>query len=197
MCQTVVWAAEFYASDTAHELLQAMIMSNPKKISERLQGTKRYLSDTDECKGIYRDMWVLGVIVVILIPVFQFVRPAWMMWTLSVLVIFCTMPLIRISEKLFGSDNTDILPPVKDATGQATPHADMFREMIGRTGRAVTLLRPGGQVRVDDRIVCALAEGGVILKGTAVEVIDSDSMNLIVREAETDTDVIEQSDLTA
>ena len=179
-------------------------MGNPKKSSEGPQGAKRGLSDMDHWtptedmegpRGVFRDAWVLVVIAFILIPVFQFVRPAWMMWTLAVLVpVFCLAPLLRLSDKLFGSDNTDILPPAKDATGQATPHADMFGKMIGRTGTAVTLLRPGGQVRVDDRIVCALAEDGVIRKGEAVEVVDSDSMNLIVRKAERDTDVTEQSD---
>jgi len=138
---------------------------------------------------------VLAALASILTPVFCLVRPVEVMWTVAALVVaFCSAPLFWGIGKLFDSDNTDILRPAEDATGHATPRADMLREMIGRVGTTVTLLRPGGQVRVDNRIVCALAESGVIRKDTPVVVVDADSMNLIVREADADTDATEQSD---
>ncbi len=157
---------------------------------------------TNEPKPLDLLLGNLVAMAIFLTPVFWFVRPAWVMCTYAMLIVllffFCPPhSVLSVLNMLLGSDNTDVLPPAEDATGQVTPQANIFRKMIGRTGTAVTLLRPGGEVRVDDRLVCALAENGVIRKGTPIVVVDADSMNLIVREADTDIDVTEQSDTIA
>jgi membrane-bound serine protease (ClpP class) len=74
-----------------------------------------------------------------------------------------------------------------DATGQGTPEADTYDEMIGKTGTAVTLLRPGGMVEIAARRLPAHAETGVIEKDTPIVVVGADSMNVIVRKADADT----------
>ncbi len=78
------------------------------------------------------------------------------------------------------------LSKAPDATGQGTPEADTYDEMIGKTGTTATLLRPGGMVRIDDKRLPAHAETGMIEKDMPIVVVGSDSMNLIVRKADTD-----------
>jgi len=89
------------------------------------------------------------------------------------------LPKTPLGKRMF-------LSKAPDATGQGTPDADTYDEMIGKTGTAVTLLRPGGMVRIDNKRIPAHAETGIIEKGTAIIVVGADSMNLIVRKGETD-----------
>jgi membrane-bound ClpP family serine protease len=90
------------------------------------------------------------------------------------------LPKTPIGKRLFLSE-------APDGTGQATPEADTYDEMIGKTGTASTPLRPTGMVRVDDKRLPARAETVMIEKDTPVIVTDADSMNVIVRKIENNT----------
>ncbi len=90
------------------------------------------------------------------------------------------LPKTPLGKRLF-------LAKAPDATGDGTPQADMYDEMIGKTGTAVTLLRPAGMVEVDAKRLPAQAETGMIEKGTPIVVVAADSMNVIVRKADIDT----------
>ncbi|MDP6542347.1 MAG: NfeD family protein [Phycisphaerae bacterium] len=79
------------------------------------------------------------------------------------------------------------LAKAPDATGDGTPQADTYDKMVGKTGTAVTLLRPGGMVQIADERVPAHAETGMIEKDTPIVVVGADSMNVIVRTADIDT----------
>jgi membrane-bound serine protease (ClpP class) len=89
------------------------------------------------------------------------------------------IPKTPLGKRLF-------LSKAPDATGQGTPEADTYDGMIGRTGLAATLLRPGGMVLIDSKRLPAHAETGVIEKDTPIVVVGADSMNLIVRKADID-----------
>jgi len=79
------------------------------------------------------------------------------------------------------------LSKAPDATGQGTPEADIYDEMIGKKGTSATLLRPGGMVRIDSKRLPAHAETGMIEKGMPIVVVGADSMNVIVRKADIDS----------
>lgn len=55
-------------------------------------------------------------------------------------------------------------------------------EFVGRSGTAVTTLRPIGFVRIDGQRLDAIAEGGFITEGAAVDVIEVFEGQLKVRE---------------
>ena len=90
------------------------------------------------------------------------------------------LPKTPLGKRMF-------LSRAPDATGQGTPEAGTYDEMIGKTGTAVTLLRPGGMVEVESKRLPAHAEIGMIEKDTPIVVVGADSMNVIVRKADIDT----------
>jgi len=110
----------------------------------------------------------LGYMLLVVVAVFGPIYVAFMVRLL---------PKTPLGRRLFLSR-----PP--DATGQAAPEADIYHEMIGLTGTAETLLRPGGMVRIRSKRIPARAEVGVIEKDTPIVVVGADSMNVIVRKAD-------------
>ena len=90
------------------------------------------------------------------------------------------LPKTPLGKRLF-------LAQAPDATGDGTPQAGTYDKMIGRTGTAATLLRPGGMVEIDAKRLPAHAETGMIEKDTPIVVVSADSMNVIVRKADIDT----------
>jgi membrane-bound serine protease (ClpP class) len=55
-----------------------------------------------------------------------------------------------------------------------------LEQMVGRTGQALTVLRPGGMVLVDRRRFDARAQSEFIEKGMTVRVIGVDGAQLVV-----------------
>jgi membrane-bound serine protease (ClpP class) len=55
-----------------------------------------------------------------------------------------------------------------------------MNDLVGKTGRAVTFLRPAGKVEIDDEIYDAVSEFGVIEKDTEVKVVKFESSQLVV-----------------
>ncbi|MEP6955568.1 MAG: NfeD family protein, partial [Chthoniobacterales bacterium] len=51
----------------------------------------------------------------------------------------------------------------------------------GAAGKALTTLRPSGKARIADQVVDVVTEGDFIAAGTAVEVVSSDGMRVVVR----------------
>jgi len=54
------------------------------------------------------------------------------------------------------------------------------KEMIGKIGRALTVLRPSGKVVIDDEIFDAVSEDGFIGKGEEVKVIKDEAGQIYV-----------------
>lgn len=73
--------------------------------------------------------------------------------------------------------------PTRTASGIAASGAEL--PPAGSRGEAITPLRPGGFVRIEGRRLDAVAEGGLIDAGTAVEVIGALDGVLRVRPSRT------------
>jgi len=56
----------------------------------------------------------------------------------------------------------------------------VFDNMVGKTGRAATVLRPSGKVEIDGEYYDGVSESGFIEKGTQVEVIRSENAQVYV-----------------
>jgi len=94
---------------------------------------------------------------------------------LYVMALVRWLPKSRMGKSLF-------LSKVPDSTGAGTPTASQYAGLVGKTGTAETLLRPGGAVRVEGQRVMATAEQGVIEKGATVKVISTDGASVVVRQ---------------
>jgi membrane-bound serine protease (ClpP class) len=55
-----------------------------------------------------------------------------------------------------------------------------MNELVGKSGRAITFLRPAGKVKIDDEIYDAVSEFGVIEKDAEVKVIRFENSQLVV-----------------
>ena len=64
-------------------------------------------------------------------------------------------------------------------TGFISQDISMYN-LVGKTGRAVTFLRPAGKVEVEDEIYDAVSEFGVIEKDTEVRIIRFENSQLVV-----------------
>jgi membrane-bound ClpP family serine protease len=106
-----------------------------------------------------------GVILLIALLVFT---PAYIVFLVRML------PRLPGSRKLF-------LEKVPTLTATGTPDAEALEGLVGKIGKAETLLRPSGAVRVEGRRLTAVAESGLIEKDATVKVIASSGMNVIVR----------------
>lgn len=84
------------------------------------------------------------------------------------------LPKSPLGRKLF-------LRSAKKADGDATPEAEKYLSLVGKSGVAETTLRPSGAIRIEGKRIIASAESGLIEEGTNVEVINSTGMNVIVR----------------
>lgn len=89
------------------------------------------------------------------------------------------LPRTPLGKRLF-------LQRARKAGGEAAPEAEKYESLIGAEGVAATLLRPSGAVRIDGQRIIAVAEQGVIQKGTPIRVVRAAGTNVIVRASEAD-----------
>ncbi|ADU29860.1 NfeD family protein [Evansella cellulosilytica] len=58
-------------------------------------------------------------------------------------------------------------------------------EIVGRTGEALTALRPSGTALIEDERLDVVSEGGFIAKGSKVKVVSTSGSRIVVRESKT------------
>lgn len=63
---------------------------------------------------------------------------------------------------------------------------DARRNLTGKTGKAVTDLRPAGIARIDSRNYDVVSDGMLIQRGSAVQVAKVDGNRIVVRQADSD-----------
>lgn len=73
-----------------------------------------------------------------------------------------------------------LAPPVRDR-GEAIADAPELEQLIGRTGRVLTTLRPVGMCDFDGRRVECVAESGYLQKNNRVKVIRVEGTQVTVR----------------
>lgn len=66
-------------------------------------------------------------------------------------------------------------------------HPD-FRPLIGKSGQALTSLRPSGTARIDGQRVDVVSQGGLIEKGSPITVVHTEGARVVVRAADPPTD---------
>lgn len=120
------------------------------------------------------------------------VGAVWLAYTISgtfgtilLLVLVVIVPvyiamIIRKLPNLPGAKNL-FLKNVTHTTASGTPDAQALELLVGKIGKAETLLRPSGAVRVEGRRVSAVAESGIIEMGTDVKIIAARGTDVIVR----------------
>lgn len=87
------------------------------------------------------------------------------------------LPNTPLGKRLF-------LHAAPDATNDATPESSTLASLVGKAGMAETLLRPSGVVRIDGKRYDALAEHGMIEKGTTIRVLRAGGTDVVVTKIE-------------
>lgn len=97
---------------------------------------------------------------------------------LSLILSYFITKSIFTENRLFGSLALDAV----QSTDEGFTSSDAaYKLMIGKTGRASTVLRPSGKVVIDDEVFDATALTGFIDKGDEVEVVRYETSQLFVR----------------
>jgi membrane-bound serine protease (ClpP class) len=84
-------------------------------------------------------------------------------------------------NRLFGSLALDT---VQSSSEGFTTSDSSYREMVGKTGIAHTILRPAGKVKIGDEVFDATALTGYIDQGEKIEVVRYETTQLFVRKVE-------------
>ena len=89
------------------------------------------------------------------------------------------LPHIPILNRLLSR------PPEESEDGVSEPdilmHAEL-RALLGAIGIAATPLRPAGKTQFGDSFIDVVAEGGYIMPGTRVQVIEVEGNRVVVKE---------------
>lgn len=130
---------------------------------------------------------------------------AWQAWADVSMVYFWTYVgtlTVLAPSAMFGGlyllDNTSLgdrvllTPPTIDEVDGFERESNKLRELIGKRGKALGLLNPGGMVIVEDLRYHCETPGMLVDPGTEIEVIDVSGNRLVVRvpfESETSHDI--------
>ncbi len=108
-------------------------------------------------------------------------------WIGVITAIFMIPTVIYLSYKLFPytpfGKSMLLQPPVR-TRGDAIPDTECLKELLGKTGKCMTALRPVGMCDFDGKRLECVSETGYISVGTQVKVIKVEGTQLTVREIE-------------
>ena len=102
---------------------------------------------------------------------------------LSIVLSYFLTKRLFSQNRFFGSL---ALETVQSAAEGFTSSDKAYREMLGRTGVAHSILRPSGKVRIGEDVYDATALTGYIEKGDAIEVVKYETTQLFVRKITTE-----------
>lgn len=100
---------------------------------------------------------------------------------LSIILSYYVTKRLFTQNRLFGSL---ALETVESSEEGYTTSDKTYRDMVGRTGVAHSMLRPSGKVRIGSDVYDATAQTGYIEKGENIEVVKYETMQLFVRKTE-------------
>jgi membrane-bound serine protease (ClpP class) len=100
---------------------------------------------------------------------------------ISIVASFFITRSLFTQNRLFGSL---ALETVQSSAEGYTAADNDYREMIGKTGLAHTILRPAGKVKIGDNVYDATALTGYIEQGDEIEVVRYEGAQLFVRKVE-------------
>ncbi|MBM4077053.1 MAG: hypothetical protein FJ267_15595 [Planctomycetes bacterium] len=109
--------------------------------------------------------WSFCVVLLLLVPT-------------TVCVAFYVLPHTVLGKRIFleGPSTEDVTPFAKES--------DRLAQMVGRFGKTVTPLNPGGMIVLDGERIHALSEGIIVEANTSVEILEVRGMRLLVRPGE-------------
>lgn len=73
----------------------------------------------------------------------------------------------------------------REITGVTTSFREETRDLIGKSGQALTMLSPSGYILIDGKRYEAFCQNGQVPAGAALDVIGADNFRLIVSETKT------------
>jgi membrane-bound serine protease (ClpP class) len=117
---------------------------------------------------------------------FSFAPPTTIIKKIAIVLGFSTAGFlisIWFGMKLISTNTRFGSIALKTELGKETGYISQdlqMNELVGKTGRAVTFLRPAGKVEIDDEIYDAVSEFGVIEKDTQVKVVRFENSQLVV-----------------
>ncbi|TFG86747.1 MAG: hypothetical protein E4H17_03930 [Gemmatimonadales bacterium] len=111
---------------------------------------------------------------------------------LAVLVLLVGLPVyLAYMIKLFPKTPLGkrlTIREVQGDVGAGVPETKVNAALLGAEGITLSVLRPSGTVKFDDRRIVGVAESGFLPAGTRVRVVKSAGMNVIVRAVEADAE---------
>jgi len=117
---------------------------------------------------------------------FSFSSPTIIIRKIAIVLGFSTVGFLSsiwLGMKLINANSRLGTIALKTELGKETGFISQdlsMNELVGRTGRAATFLRPAGKVEIDDEIYDAVSEFGVIEKDTEVKVVRFENSQLVV-----------------
>lgn len=90
--------------------------------------------------------------------------------------------LVHFLPELPGMKRLVLTTSLNSGAGTSVPVAAGRHDLIGKTGEAVTDLRPVGKARIDGQLMDVVAETGLLRKGSSVEVVAVDGNRYMVKE---------------
>ena len=103
--------------------------------------------------------------------------------TLAAAIVLLVLLAVSLGRMLPRSERFGRLvlaPELSSASGYTS--AETVADLVGKTGRALTGLRPSGTAEIDGRRVDVVSEGPFVAPGSAVEVVRSRGSVVVVRE---------------
>jgi membrane-bound serine protease (ClpP class) len=77
-----------------------------------------------------------------------------------------------------------VLTSAQDSDNGFTTRQNALNDVIGKTGKTTSMLRPAGKIWIDDNIYDAISESSFIEKGEMVKVLRVEGYSLVVRKIE-------------
>ena len=115
---------------------------------------------------------------------FTFVPPTMLIRKIAIVIVFASVGFfisIWLGMRLINANSRLGSIALKTELGKETGFISQdltMNELVGRTGRAVTFLRPAGKVEIDDEMYDAVSEFGVIEKDTEIKVVRFENSQL-------------------
>jgi membrane-bound serine protease (ClpP class) len=117
---------------------------------------------------------------------FSFVPPTTIIKKITLVLGFSTVGIISsiwLGMKMINANTRLGSIALKTELGKETGFISQdlaMNELVGKTGRAITFLRPAGKVEIDNEIYDAVSEFGLIDKDAEVKVVKFENSQLVV-----------------
>ena len=103
--------------------------------------------------------------------------------TVTILIAFILLFTVGGSIFNFPILNKMVLTTDQKSTEGFSIKQENHSDLVGKTGIAITDLRPSGKVEIDDNIYDAITDAAFIVQGETIEVIKGEGYSIKVKKA--------------